>query len=215
MSAKSEVATIFEMFYKMVENVFQTKINILQTDNGVDYFKNTLSSFLNEKGILHQTSCSYTPQQNGIAERKNRHLLEVARALLFTMNVPSFLWAEAVLTASFLINRMPTKVLNYVSPLHHLKTVFPTTHVGTNLPLRIFGCTVYAHISSPGRSKLAPRAQKCVFVGYAASQKGYKLYNPVTKKIFVSLDVTFLEQQPYFLKKPLQGSILERKSLFG
>ena len=100
---------------------------------------------------------------------------------------------------------MPTKVLNFMTPLDSLKSYFPHTQLGTPLPLKIFGCTVYVHISQPGQSKLAPRAQKCVFVGYSANQKGYKCFNPTTKKLIVSMDVTFLEHQPYFSKTPLQG----------
>jgi len=69
-----------------------------------------MGDFLNEKGIIHHSSCVDTPQQNGVAERKNRHLLEVARALMFSMNVPKRFWGEAILTASYLINRMPSNI---------------------------------------------------------------------------------------------------------
>jgi hypothetical protein len=69
-----------------------------------------------QKGIFHQTSCPDTSPQNGVAERKNRHLLEVARSLMFTMNVPKFLWREAVMTATYLINRMPSRVLGMKTP---------------------------------------------------------------------------------------------------
>ena len=162
MTKKSEVEHICKIFYNMIENVFQTKISILHTDNGVEYFKHTLRSFMSEKGILHQTSCTYTPQQNGIAERKNRHLLEVARALLFTMHVPSYLWAEAVLTASYLINRMPTKVLQYKTPLAILNACFPTANLGSSLPIKVFGCTAFVHVSQLGQSKVDPRANKCI-----------------------------------------------------
>ncbi|KAL5804087.1 hypothetical protein ACOSQ3_030887 [Xanthoceras sorbifolium] len=86
-----------------------------------------------EKGIYHQSTCVDTPQQNGIAERKNRHLLEVARALMFSMNVPKYLWGEALLTAAYLINRMPTRVLKYQTPLMHFKHYFPLPR-----PIKIF-----------------------------------------------------------------------------
>ena len=208
MTEKSEVEGIFKNFYNMIETQFDTKISILHSDNGPEYFKQTLGHFLHEKGIFHQTSCVYTPQQNGIAERKNRHLLEVARALMFSMNVPSYLWGDAVLTACYLINRMPTRVLNFQTPLGSFKTIFPTTRLTSDLPLKVFGCTVYAHISSP-QSKLAPRAERCIFIGYASSQKGYKCFNPSTKKFLISMNVTFLESQQYFPKTPLQGETLD------
>ena len=89
----------------MVETQFQKNIQILRSDNGQEYFKNVLGQFFLEKGIVHQSSCIDTPQQNGSAKRKNKHLLEVARALRFTNQVPKYLWGEVVLTATYLINR--------------------------------------------------------------------------------------------------------------
>ena len=90
----------------MVENQFQTKISILRSDNGTEFFNECLGNFLKENGILHQSTYRNTPQQNGITKRKNRHLLEVARAIMFSMHVPEYLWGDVVLTASYLINRM-------------------------------------------------------------------------------------------------------------
>ena len=81
---KSEVEKIFKEFYRMIEHQFQTKISILRFDNGIEYFNKVLKTFSNERGILHQSLCSDTPEQNGIVERKNKHLLEVARAMMFT-----------------------------------------------------------------------------------------------------------------------------------
>ncbi len=69
-----------------------------------------------DHGIIHQTTCSGVPHQNGVAERKNQHLLEVARSLMFQMNVPKYMWSEAVITATYLINRMPSKILGMKSP---------------------------------------------------------------------------------------------------
>lgn len=96
----------------MVETQFQTKIGILHTDNGTEHFKEVLGSFLKVKGTHHQSTCVDTPQQNSIAECKNKHLLEVSRAITFSMHVTKYLRGEAILTASYLINRMPTRVLN-------------------------------------------------------------------------------------------------------
>ena len=77
----------------MVENQFQTKISILRSDNGIEFYNDCLGDFfLIEKGILHQSTCKNTPQQNGIVERKNRYLIEVGRVLMFHMNVPTHLW---------------------------------------------------------------------------------------------------------------------------
>jgi len=91
----------------MIKNQFNTSIKVFRTDNGKEYFNSVLGDYLENNGIIHQSSCPNTPQQNGVAERKNRHLHEVARALRFAMNVPKYLWGEAILTAAYLINRMP------------------------------------------------------------------------------------------------------------
>jgi hypothetical protein len=77
---------------------------------------NEFRSYLSGQGIIHQTTCPETPPQNGVAERKNCHLLEVARSLMFQMNVPKYLWSEAVMTATYLINQMPSRILNMKSP---------------------------------------------------------------------------------------------------
>ena len=90
---------------------------MLRTDQGGEYIGEKLASFFNRVGLSHQKTCTNTPQQNGLAERKKRHLLKVAKALLFTKNVPKFYWGDAVLTVAYLINRMPSKVLENQSPI--------------------------------------------------------------------------------------------------
>lgn len=84
----------FKDFYTMVETQFQKKIRVLHNDNGTEYYKGILEIFLKEKGIHHRSTCVATPQQNGIAERKNKHLLEVTHAIMFSMNIPKYLWGE-------------------------------------------------------------------------------------------------------------------------
>ena len=205
MNKKSDVKNLFTNFYNMIENQFQTKIGILHSDNGTEYFNEQLGEFLEKKGIFHQSTCRDTPQQNGIAERKNKHLLEVARAIMFYMHVPKYLWGEAILTASYLINRMPTKVLTYKTPFDCLKTFFPDTRLFSDLPAKVFGCTAYVHVPSQFRSKLDPRAIKCVFLGYSSNKKGYKCFDPQTKKFHVSMDVSFVETKSYFPNTSLQG----------
>ena len=101
-----------------------------------------------------------------MAERKSKHLLEVARALLFTNQVPKYLWGEALLTSTYLINRMPNKVLNFETPFDVFhKFFFPTNKLSYSLPLKIFGCIAFVHIHSHNLGKLEPRSTKCVFVG--------------------------------------------------
>ena len=124
MKKRSELFSVFCAFHAEIKTQFNLSIKCLRSDNATEYSSAQFSSFLLQKGILHQFSCPVTPRQNGVAERKNRHLLEVSRALLFEMKVPKQFWADAVSTACFLINRMPSNVLGGKIPflycsLHH------------------------------------------------------------------------------------------------
>ncbi|KAK3028106.1 hypothetical protein RJ639_039800 [Escallonia herrerae] len=130
-------------------------------------------NYMNQHGILHQSSCTDTPTQNGVAERKNRHLLETARALLFQMKVPKPFWADAISTACFLINRMPSTVLNGDVPY---SVLFPTKPLFPVEP-RIFGSTCFVR------------------------DKGYRCYSPDLHKYLVSTDVVFSEHSPFFSSK--------------
>ena len=126
---------------------------------------------------------------------------------MFTMGVPKYLWDEAVL--------MPTKVLKFATHLNTLLAIFPHICIFTSLPLKIFGCTAFVHIHKQNRSKLDPQLEKCVFVRYSLKQKGYICYNPISKKLVVTINVTFFKNQPYFTKNHLQGESIEREDPFG
>jgi len=163
---KSEVLKCFQNFSSLIENQYDAWVKVLRTDNGTEYVNNEFGNFLSAKGILHQTTCLDTPPQNRVAERKNHHILEVARSLMYTMNVPKFLWSEAVVTAVYLINRTPSRLLGWKTPYEVLR--------GTNefiVPPKVFGCTCFVRDHRPSVGKLDPRAVKCIFVGYSQSQK--------------------------------------------
>lgn len=197
LKSRSEVFTIFREFHSYVQNQFNSSIKTLRSDNAKEYFSTDFSSYLKTHGIVHESSCVYTSQQNGVAERKNRHLLDVARTLMFQSHVPKRFWGDAILTAAYLINRMPTPVLHGKSPFSIL---FPK---GTPFSLapRIFGCVAYVHDHRPQLTKLDPRAIRCVFLGYSRVQKGYRCYSPSLHRYFTSADVTFHESCPYFLEQ--------------
>ncbi|KAA0033038.1 Cysteine-rich RLK (RECEPTOR-like protein kinase) 8 [Cucumis melo var. makuwa] len=150
------------------------------------------------KGIFHQTSCAYTPQQNGVAERKNRHLVEVARSLMLSTSLPSYLWGDAILIAAHLINRMSSRILHLQTPLDCLKESYPSTRLVSEVPLCVFGCTAYVHNFGPNQTKFTPRAQACVFVGYPLHQRGYKCFHPPSRKYFVTMDVLSVKTDPTF-----------------
>ncbi|WJZ84417.1 hypothetical protein VitviT2T_004022 [Vitis vinifera] len=194
----------------MVQTQFSTKIKILRSDNGGEYVNQQIQTYFNSHGILHETSCSQTPQQNGTAERKNRHILETARALLLNAHVPNRYWSDVVATAVHLLNSMPTKVLQFQTPVKVLSDHVSLPNV-LMIPPRIFGCVVFVHIHKNQRTKLDPCAVRCLFLGYGVQKKGYRCYDPIAKRTYIAMDVTFLESENFFpspvSNSPLQGEI--------
>lgn len=141
---KSEVSQIFQNFNSMIQTRFQTKF--LKTDNSKEYFNSSLKTYCQNQGIIHLSSCVNTPQQNGVAKRKNKHLLEVAGSFMLSTHVPKQFRGEDVLTATNLINRMPFRVLNFRTPSQVLLQVFPHTKIVSSLNPKVFGCSVFVHI---------------------------------------------------------------------
>jgi len=133
-----------------------------------------------------------------MAERKNGHLLAVIRALIFHHNVPKYYWGEASLTTTFLIKRLPSQTLESHNLIQLLTKHFPDIHVSSYLKPKVFGCVSFVHIPTTNRGKLDPHTLKCIFLEYSSTQKGYTCYHPPTKRYFVSADVTFTENDPYF-----------------
>ena len=117
MQNKSEVRANVVSFVSYVKNHFQTKVKSIRTDNGVEF---VMKDFFASKGILHQTSCIETPEQNGVVERKHQHILNVTRSLLFHSKLPANFWNFAVQHAVFLINCIPTPLLKNETPYEKL-----------------------------------------------------------------------------------------------
>jgi transposase InsO family protein len=201
MRSKSKVPDCFRNFQKMVETQYGKRVKILRSDNGTEYTNKSMQDFLRSEGIVHQTTCVNTPEQNGVAERNNRHILEVIRCLLFSMNVPRYLWVEAIKTAIYLINRMLLRAVDFHTPLEIL-----TGKNAFKVPPKTFGCVCFVHNTTPGVSKLDIPAHKCVFVGYSRDKKGYRCFDPVKRKMYESMDMTFRESEPYFSSASVPAS---------
>ncbi|CAJ2647148.1 unnamed protein product [Trifolium pratense] len=139
------------------------------------------------------TSCTDTPQQNGVAERKHRHIVETARSLLLSASVPTEFWGEAIRTSVHAINRIPSSVTSGLSPFEKLYGYSPDYS-----SLKVFGSTCFVLLPQVERNKLSPRSIICVFLGYGDGQKGYRCYDPLSKKLYVSRHVVFLEHIPFF-----------------
>lgn len=161
------------------------------------------SDFLSAQSILHQTICVNTLQQNGVVERKHKHFLETSRALSFQSNVPVTYWGDCLLTISFLINRFPSKILNFNSPYEIL--------FGKKLSyelLKSLGCLCYVYTQSTHRTKYEPRSTKCIFLVYPFGEKGYKVLDLHSKKVFVSRDTVFVEHMFPFSTLPPKTHLL-------
>lgn len=185
---KSEVVKCFQTWKARVENESGRKVNTLRSDNGGEYTSATFEELLAMDGIRHERTIPKTPQQNGVAERMNRTLMEMVRSMLLGSKLSQNFWGEALSTAVYLRNRSPTKVLAKMTPYEAWFKEKP--QVGH---LRVFGCEAYAHIPKDERRKLDPKAGKCIMLGYGAETKGYRLYCPSDNKVIFSRDVVFRE----------------------
>ncbi|KAL4283202.1 hypothetical protein GQ457_16G007940 [Hibiscus cannabinus] len=183
---KSDVPTIIPSFISMVKRQFGCDLKQFRSDNAPELRFTDLFSAL---GIIHQYSCVETPQQNSVVERKHQHLLAVARALFFQSRVPIRFWGECILTATYIINRLPSKNLDGKSPYELLHHQLPSySH------FKVFGCLCFVSTLKSSRDKFTERALPGIFIGYAPGIKGYKVYILQTRTIVVSRNVIFHEE---------------------
>jgi hypothetical protein len=202
---KSEVFEKFHEFQQLVERLFDRKILTMQTDWGGEYQK--LHSFFEKVGITHHVSCPHAHQQNGAAERKHRHIVEVGLALLAHASMPLKFWDEAFLAATYLINRTPSKVINYATPLERL-----FHHTPDYSSLRVFGCACYPNLRPYNQHKLDFRSKQCVFLGYSSMHKGFKCLEVSTGRVYISRDVVFDESEfPFSKLHPNAGARLREE----
>ncbi|GKV50375.1 hypothetical protein SLEP1_g57082 [Rubroshorea leprosula] len=186
LKSKSDVFLTFKQWKMLIEKQTGKQIKRLRTDNGLEYCSGEFDTFCKNNGIVRHCTVRMTPQQNGVAERMNRTLLERARCILSNAGLSKDFWAEAVNHASYLVNRSPSTAIGLKTP-EELWSGSPADYS----QLRIFGCPVYAHVRD---GKLEPRAVKCIFLGYASGVKGYRLWCvQKSPRFLMSRDVTFDE----------------------
>jgi len=183
---KREVSQTLMNFFTLINRQFGKHVKIFRSDNGTKFI--CMKRYFHEHGIIFQTSCVGTPQQNERVEGKHRHILNIARALRFQGNLPIDFWGECVLTAGYLMNRTPSVVLNSKTPYEMLYGQAPSLE-----HLRVFGCLCYAHNQNRKEDKFSSRSRKCIFIGYLYGKKGWKLFDLESKQQFVSRDVEFVE----------------------
>ncbi|CAJ2648156.1 unnamed protein product [Trifolium pratense] len=187
---KSSAFDVFKRFKSLVENESSCSIQCLRTDRGGEYTSNEFNEFCSTHGVKRQLTTAYTPQQNGVSERKNRTILNMVRSIISARNVPKKFWPEAVNWATYVINRCPTHAIKDITPEEAWSGIKPYVH-----HFRVFGCIAHVHIPDVNRKKLDGRSIMCVLLGVSEESKAYKLFNPIDKKIIVSRDVVFEESK--------------------
>lgn len=185
---KSEVFGKFREFVEMCKTMFNRKPKMIRTDRGGEYMSVEFIKFLDQEGIRYQRTAPYSPQQNGVAERKNRTLIEMARCMILEAELENKFWGEAVVMANYIQNRLPAKDI--------VRTPFENWY-GTKPNLdffKRFGSKCYVHIPDEKRKKLDSKATEAIFVGYDAISKAYRCYVPSNRKVIISRDAKFVHK---------------------
>lgn len=204
---KSEVSTKFVEYKRLVENQTSHKIKFLQSDNGTEFRNAAMDEILRNSGIRRRLTVAYTPQQNGVAERKNRTLVEAARCMLIQSGLPPSFWAEAIATANYIRNRCVTKSLDEGTPYEKWNRKRPDVR-----HFRIFGCKVEFLDKTPHKDKLQSKTLEGIFVGYSVTSKAYRIWVPAEGKIKISRDVVFYDE---FEKENLYEDIIYEETTNG
>ncbi|KAD5508971.1 hypothetical protein E3N88_16674 [Mikania micrantha] len=191
LKTKDEALERFKNFKAMVENKYGRRIKVLRTDR--------------ESRITRQLTAPYTPQQNGIVERRNRTVMSTTRSILNAMSMPQVFRAEAVRHAVYVLNRLPTKILKDQTPYEALKGTKPRVD-----HLRVFGCVGFVKTPSQLTKKLDDRSVAMVHLGIEPGRKAYRMYDVEGEKVVISRDVVFNEAQGWsWTKDQSQGQIKE------
>ena len=185
---KDQAVDVFVRYKAEMQNQTGEKIKMLRSDRGGEFLSKLFAGVCEEARIKRQMTAPYTPQQNGVVERRNRSIMEMARSMLKSMKLPGKFWGEAVRHAVYLLNRLPTRPMGEKTPFEAMNGRKP--HLGH---LKVFGCLAHAKQTTPHLKKLEDRSQKLVYFGVEEGSKAHRLYDPVQNKIVVSRDTVFEE----------------------
>lgn len=188
LKSRDEVGSAFEEYKTFVEKQTGKVIKSVRTDNALEYVGGKFAKTIKSSGIHHQSSVPRCPQQNGISERMNRTLMEMARCLLNDSKLPDNVWVEALQTANYLRNRCESRSLDKITPFEAFWGIKPSVK-----HLRIFGSSAVALKKGLNPNKLHPKGQECKIVGYSSAQKGYRVMDK-RQNIFISRNVRILDE---------------------
>ena len=186
---KSETFAAFKKFQAFAENQLGYKIKALRDDKGGEYMSREFTEHLASCGIARQHTVRNEPHQNGVAERANRTLAEGITAMLSESRLPPSFWGEALSSLVHILNCCPTSALPGSTPFQAFHGQKPDlSH------LHLWGCLAYVHVQKDKRGALGSHMEKCIFIGYPTGYKGWKFYNPATKKTIISERAIFDER---------------------
>ncbi|GJW72344.1 putative ribonuclease H-like domain-containing protein [Tanacetum coccineum] len=191
LATKDETSGILKTFITGIENQINHKVKIIRCDNGTEFKNNDMNQFCGMKGIKREFSVARTPQQNGVAERKNRTLIEAARTMLADSLLPTTFWAEAVNTACYVQNRVLVTKPHNKTPYELLLGRPPSISF-----MRPFGCPVTILNTLDPLGKFDGKADEGFLVGYSINSKAFRVFNTRTRKVEENLHINFLENKP-------------------
>ena len=205
---KSDTFAAFKQFKAWAETKTDKRIKIIRDDKGGEYMSNEFEQFCIAEGIERQHTVRNRPQQNGVAERANRTMEEGLIAMLYEAGLPLSFWGEALSAFIYVWNRVSTSALSSKTPYEVFYGSKPDVS-----RLRVWGCVAYVHIQKDKRpnGSLGSHMEKCIFIGYPAGYKGWKFYNPTTKKAVICERADFDER--YFLGRKESSPSIKPTSL--
>lgn len=195
MKKKSEVFEKFKTFHARVQSHFKERLEYFRCDGGGEYKSKEFQSYMREHGITIEYTAAYNPELNGVSERLNRTLMDKVRSMMTDSSLPSNMWGEAVMAATYLLNRSPTVALKNKTPFEMYYGRKPNI-----ANLKVWGCKAYIHVPKERRTKLEPHCTIGIMVGYDIN--GYRILNPRTETIIIARNVTFDETPEIALTIP-------------
>jgi transposase InsO family protein len=187
---KSEALGAFKRYKALVENQLGCSIKVLRDDKGGEYVSHEFDQMTWEAGISRQRTAPGTPQQNGVAERFNRTAEERITAMLADAGLPLQFWGEAMNAYMEVHNVCPTSAVPDTTPHQRFLKVLPDiSH------FRRFGCPAFVHVPKKERKHLHSHTRKCIMLGYQPGTKAWRFWDPAQRKVIISRDAVFLEQQ--------------------